>query len=112
LPGADEHTGEQPLVEGALALAWQPLPKGQQLALAVAGASAGLRALLPLALRCFVQATLRSGAAPAPPTAAAGAGSLAFPPEVVVGRAPAMQRLYAQVAALTESVLPVLLLGE
>ncbi|HXT21097.1 MAG TPA: sigma-54 dependent transcriptional regulator, partial [Thermoanaerobaculia bacterium] len=52
------------------------------------------------------------GAAPAPPTAAAGAGSLAFPPEVVVGRAPAMQRLYAQVASLTESVLPVLLLGE
>ncbi|HXT51506.1 MAG TPA: sigma 54-interacting transcriptional regulator, partial [Thermoanaerobaculia bacterium] len=69
-----------------------------------------LRALLPLALRCFVQATLRLGAAP-PPTSAAGS-SLAFPPDVVVGRAPAMQRLYTHVAVLTESILPVLLLGE
>ncbi|HET9766556.1 MAG TPA: sigma 54-interacting transcriptional regulator, partial [Thermoanaerobaculia bacterium] len=103
-------SGELTLTAGEVAVAWQQLPKDQRLALAVAGASPGLRALLPLALRCFVQATLRLGAAP-PPTSAAGS-SLAFPPDVVVGRAPAMQRLYAHVAVLTESILPVLLLGE
>jgi transcriptional regulator with AAA-type ATPase domain len=109
---ATGSSGEPALVDGDVAVAWQPLPKDQRLALAVAGASPGLRALLPLALRCFVQATLRLGAAPPPSAVAAGAPSLAFPPEVVVGRAPAMQRLYAHVAVLTESILPVLLLGE
>ncbi len=110
-PTAATGGGEPALADGDVAVVWQSLPKDQRLALAVAGASPGLRALLPLALRCFVQATMRLGAAP-PPTVPAGAPSLAFPPEVVVGRAPAMQRLYAHVAVLTESILPVLLLGE
>jgi two-component system NtrC family response regulator len=89
-----------------------PLRQEQRLVLAVAGGSPGLRALLPLALRCFAQAWLRSPAGPAAPSLPPAAASLAFPPEVVVGRSPAMLRLYAQVAALAESRLPVLLLGE
>ncbi|HVS03912.1 MAG TPA: sigma-54 dependent transcriptional regulator [Thermoanaerobaculia bacterium] len=91
-------------------------PGADRLALALPDIEAGEEVLAPLRLlaRFFFHAHFRRQvrAMPVPPPRIEGRSDLRFPPGIVVGRSPAMQRLYGALARLVDRDLPVLVLGE
>jgi len=75
-------------------------------------ADAHADAALPVATRLFAHELLRERASAPPAAASPVARGLVFHEGIVVGRAPAMTRLYARLASVVEAALPVLVLGE
>jgi transcriptional regulator with AAA-type ATPase domain len=68
--------------------------------------------LLRVATRLFGHDYLRERAAGPRAVPPAPVRGLVFPPDVVVGRSPAMRKLYEELATVVEGNLPVLVLGE
>ncbi len=120
LPSAETKAGAQSGVDAIALVAsseWTiaafPTPSGSRFGLFVRGASLAddTPELLRLAVRLFGHDYLRdraSGARVEPPTVR----GLVFPPDVVIGRSPAMRRLYEELATVVDGQLPVLVLGE
>jgi DNA-binding NtrC family response regulator len=97
-------------VRGEVALAVAARPGGPPVALlARYRGGAGETEVLRLAVRFFAHEHSRAAASSLPERRPA---ELAFPPGTLVGRAAAMRHLYARIRGLTESNLPVVLLGE
>ena len=68
--------------------------------------------LLRIAARLFGHDSLRERVSGAPTQPTAPVAGLVFPPDIVVGRSPAMRRLYEELATVVDGQLPVLVLGE
>ena len=126
LPGLDEamavlpESGAQTSVDAVAVVArseWTvaafPTPSGARFGLFVRGASLAddTPELLRLAVRLFGHDYLRDRASGArverPPVR-----GLVFPSDVVIGRSPAMRRLYEELSTVVDGQLPVLVLGE
>ena len=89
-------------------------PGGSTFGLFVRGAdlAADTAPLLRVATRLFGHDYLRERASGPRPPAPAAVKGLVFPTDIVVGRSPAMRRLYEELATVVDGQLPVLVLGE
>lgn len=89
-------------------------PTGDSLGLLVCGSSLAVQTplLLRVAARLFGHDVLRDRVSVARGRAPSTVTGLVFPPDVVIGRSPAMRRLYEELARVVDGGLPVLVLGE